>query len=252
MFVPFHADGVLSQFEGYEELEELDLDAYRAQHPNIGRLDRILKAEGDHPDRYQLAKQADAVMLFFLFSPDELHELFDRLGYGFDPDLARRTISYYDRRTSHGSTLSLVTYAGVLAALDPDSSWERFVLALNSDIADVQGGTTKEGIHLGVMAGTLDLLQRGYLGAAVRDGVLHVEPQLVARLDGLVMSLQFQGTSIRISISGDELTVLSRAEGFRRPVRIAVRGEVRALGPGESWVVALPGLTPSAPPAARP
>ena len=252
MFVPFHADGVLSQFEGYEQLEELDLDAYRAQHPNIGRLDRILKAEGDHPDRYQLAKQADAVMLFFLFSHDELHELFDRLGYGFDPDLARRTISYYDRRTSHGSTLSLVTYAGVLAALDPDSSWERFVLALNSDIADVQGGTTKEGIHLGVMAGTLDLLQRGYVGAGVRDGVLHVEPQLVARLDGLVMSLQFQGTSIRISISGDELTVLSRAEGFRRPVRIAVRGEVRALGPGESWVVALPGLTPSAPPAARP
>jgi len=74
----------------------------------------------------------------------------------------------------------------------------------------------------------------------VGAGVLHIEPQLVARLDGLAMSLQFQGTSIRISILGDELTVLSWAEGFRRPVRIAVRGEVRALGPGESWVVALP------------
>ncbi len=110
-----------------------------------------------------------------------------------------------------------MTYAGVLAAVDPESSWERFLLALNSDIGDVQGGTTKEGIHLGVMAGTLDLLQRGYVGARVRDGVLHIEPQLVARLDGLVMSLQFQGTSIRISISGDELTVLLRAEGFRRP-----------------------------------
>ena len=53
----------------------------------------------------------------------------------------------------------------MLAALDPASSWERFLLALNSDIADVQGGTTKEGIHMGVMAGTLDLLQRGYVGA---------------------------------------------------------------------------------------
>jgi trehalose/maltose hydrolase-like predicted phosphorylase len=69
--------------------------------------------------------------------------------------------------------------------------------------------------------------------------VLHIEPQLVSRLDGLVMPLQFQGTSIRVSISGDELTVLSRAEGFRRPVRIAVRDEVRAPGPGESRVVAL-------------
>ena len=29
MFVPFHDDGIISQFEGYEELEELDWDAYR-------------------------------------------------------------------------------------------------------------------------------------------------------------------------------------------------------------------------------
>ena len=122
-------------------------------------------------------------MLFFLFSPDELHELFDRLGYGYDPDLARRTIDYYDRRTSHGSTLSLVTYAGVLAALDPDSSWERFVVALDSDIADVQGGTTKEGIHLGVMSGTLDLLQRGYVGSRRprRRAALRAAPRRSAR-----------------------------------------------------------------------
>ena len=36
MFVPFHGDGIISQFEGYDELEELDWDAYRAQarqHP---------------------------------------------------------------------------------------------------------------------------------------------------------------------------------------------------------------------------
>ena len=107
MFVPFHARRGPEPVRGLRRARGARLGAYRAQHPNIGRLDRILKAEGDHPDRYQLAKQADAVMLFFLFSPDELHELFDRLGYPFDPDMARRTIDYYDRRTSHGSTLSL-------------------------------------------------------------------------------------------------------------------------------------------------
>ena len=68
MFVPFHGDGIISQFEGYEDLEELDWDAYRAEYGNIQRLDRILRAEGDDPDRYKLAKQADTVMLFFLFS----------------------------------------------------------------------------------------------------------------------------------------------------------------------------------------
>ena len=85
MFVPFHDDGIISQFEGYEDLEELDWDAYRAKYGNIQRLDRILRAEGDDPNRYKLAKQADTVMLFFLFSPDELRRLFERLGYDYGP-----------------------------------------------------------------------------------------------------------------------------------------------------------------------
>src|SRR6185437_6011715 len=57
MFVPFHGDGIISQFEGYGDLAELDWARYRARHPNIQRLDRILRAEGDDPDRYQLTKQ---------------------------------------------------------------------------------------------------------------------------------------------------------------------------------------------------
>ena len=239
MFVPFHgaqgAEDIVSQFEGYADLEELDWERYRAEHPNIQRLDRILKAAGDDPNRYQLAKQADAVMLFFLFSEDELRQLLERLGYDYDPDLARRTIDYYDRRTSHGSTLSLVTHAAVLGGLNPESSWKRFLVALESDVGDIQGGTTKEGIHMGVMSGTLDLLQRSYVGARVRDGVLHFNPTLTDRLNGLSFPMQFRGTAIRVSISGDELTVHILAEGFSRPVRIGIDNEVRELAAGEKW-----------------
>ena len=45
MFVPFLGDGIMSQFEGYEDLEELDWDAYRAKYGNIQRLDRILRGQ---------------------------------------------------------------------------------------------------------------------------------------------------------------------------------------------------------------
>ena len=78
--------------------------------------------------------------------------------------MVRKNTDYYDQRTSHGSTLSFIAHAGILADIDPDSSWERYMVALESDVGDVQGGTTQEGIHMGVMAGTLDLIQRGYLG----------------------------------------------------------------------------------------
>lgn len=233
MFVPFHADGIISQFEGYEDLEELDWEGLRAKYGNIQRLDRILRAEGDDPNRYKLAKQADTVMLFFLFPNAELKRLFDRLGYEYPPDLPRRTIEYYERRTSHGSTLSLIVHAGVLAAIDPDSSWERFLAALESDVGDIQGGTTPEGIHTGVMGGTLDLVQRIYLGAEIRDGNLHFDPRLPERLDGLSLPMQFRGTPIRVGIAGSLLTVEALADGFHPPVRVSVGDEVRELGTGE-------------------
>ena len=234
MYVPFHDEDVISQFEGYERLEELDWAGYREKYGNIQRLDRILRAEGDDPDRYRLAKQADTVMLFYLFSPAELRRVFERLGYAFDKDTARRNVEYYDRRTSHGSTLSAVAHAGALASLDPDNSWERFLVALESDIGDVQGGTTREGIHIGVMAGTLDLVQHWYTGMNIRDGVLYFEPRFSGRLDGLSFAMQFQGTPILVRLDGGRLTLTAHPEGVSRPVRVGVGDEVRDLRPGDS------------------
>src|SRR5215208_7165462 len=239
MFVPFHGDGIISQFEGYEELEELDWDAYREKHGNIQRLDRILRAEGKDPDDYMLAKQADTVMLFFLFGDDELKRMFDRLGYPYPDDARARNVEYYDQRTSHGSTLSFVAHAAVLAGIDPESSWERFLVALESDIGDVQGGTTKEGIHLGVMSGTLDLIQRGYLGSRIRNDVLYFKPRLTDRLDGLSFPMQYRGTPIDVTLGEGALRVSAHGEGMSRPIRVGVGDEVRDLCPGDSHTFAL-------------
>ncbi|MDQ3876609.1 MAG: glycoside hydrolase family 65 protein, partial [Actinomycetota bacterium] len=239
MFVPFHGDGIISQFEGYEDLEELDWPAYRAKYGNIQRLDRILRAEGDDPNRYKLAKQADTLMLFSLFSEDELRRLFERLGYEYSDDTARKNIAYYDERTSHGSTLSFIAHAGVLAALDPESSWERFLVALESDVGDVQGGTTKEGIHMGVMSGTLDLVQRVYLGSEIRGDVLHFEPTLEDRLEALSFWMQFRRSPLQVTLEGGELTVAAYSEGFNEPVKIAVGDDVRELCAGDREAFAL-------------
>jgi trehalose/maltose hydrolase-like predicted phosphorylase len=232
MFVPFHDDGIITQFEGYEELEELDWAGYRERYGNIQRLDRILRAEGDDPNRYKISKQADVVMLFYLFSPRAVRGLFERLGYEYRPDTAARNIAYYDRRTSHGSTLSFVTHAGALARLDPESSWERFMVALRSDIDDIQGGTTREGIHMGVMAGTIDLMQGAYPGSEVRDGVLHFEPVLPAAIKRAAFWMQFRRTPLRVVLDHDRLAVTVRSEGASGAVRVEVGGETREVHPG--------------------
>src|SRR5690606_15515795 len=144
----------------------------------IHRLDRILEAEGDTVNRYKASKQADALMLLYLFSAEELHEIFVHLGYAVEPDMMRRMIDYYLRRTSHGSTLSRMVHSWVLVRSDRAHSWELLRQALESDISDVQGGTTREGIHLGAMAGTVDLVQRGQTGLEIRDGIIRLDPCL--------------------------------------------------------------------------
>ena len=180
MFVPFH-DGVISQFEGYGDLAELDWDRLPQQYGNIQRLDRILEAEHDDVNRYKASKQADALMLLYLLSADELRELLDRLGYRFTPDQIPEMVDYYLARTSHGSTLSGVVHTWVLARANRDRAMEFFQQALKSDVADIQGGTTSEGIHLAAMAGSVDLMQRCFTGLETR-----VEPHHpVAALAGI-------------------------------------------------------------------
>jgi trehalose/maltose hydrolase-like predicted phosphorylase len=234
MFVPFHGDGIVSQFEGYEDLEELDWDAYRKQYGNIQRLDRILRAAGDDPDRYKLAKQADALLLFFLFREDELRRIFERLGYDYAPDTLRKNLAYYDARTSHGSTLSFVAHAGIQASVDPEASWERYMVALESDVGDVQGGTTAEGIHLGVMSGTLDLIQRFYLGEVIRDGVLYLQPNLVPSLKGLSLPLRFRGGMVEVKLDDGKVHVTAVRDSFTSSVKVGVGDVVQEIPVGES------------------
>jgi len=236
MYVPFLADGVISQFEGWERLEELDWDAYRRKYGNIQRLDRILRAEGKDPDRYKVSKQADAVMLFYLFRQDELKRIFEGLGYPYTPETLRKTVTYYDARTSYGSTLSFLVYAGVFAEIDLAASWQRFMVALESDVSDVQGGTTAEGIHMGVMSGTLDLVQRSYLGEMIRDGTLSFVPKAMDQLRDLTLPMRFRGLPIEVALESDRLRVGATVDSLNltRSVMVCVGDQIREIRSGEA------------------
>ena len=230
MKVVFH-EGVISQFEDYDKLEEFDWDGYRERHGNIQRLDRILEKEGDSPNRYRLAKQADTLMLFYLFSRDELERLFTRLGYELSEETIAETIRYYTQRTSHGSTLSAIVHAWALREVERGDSWSFFREALRSDLHDTQGGTTREGIHLGTMAGTVDLLERGYLGLEIRDEVVRFAPDLPAEIESLRYSLLARGHWLDVEVEGERLRVGHRPYAADA-VAVRCDGTTQVLRPG--------------------
>ena len=171
-------------------------------------------------------------MLFYLLSAEELRALLGRLGYRLEPAAIRRTVDYYLERTSHGSTLSGVVNAWVLARSDRTRSWRYFTEALTSDLHDVQGGTTAEGIHLGAMAGTVDLVQRCYTGLETREDALWLNPSLPEGLDGLDFDVRYRGHwGINLHLTS-QLLRISVAASDAAPIKVGVNGEIVELPPG--------------------
>ncbi|MFB9253439.1 glycoside hydrolase family 65 protein [Sphaerisporangium melleum] len=224
MRVDFH-DGVISQFTGYAGLLELDWERYRG----VRRLDRALEAEGDSPNRYRASKQADVLMLFYLLPARELLGILRRLGCPHEPELVPRTVHYYLRRTSHGSTLSAVVHAWVLSRSDRPGSWRFFTEALGSDVNDVQGGTTSEGVHLGAMAGTLDLVQRCYLGLEIHRDGLGLNPLLPEPLARLSLPLRVHGAWLTIDVDHDRVLVC-RGDDGPELLNVVVRDQSAEVG----------------------
>ena len=189
--VPLHGDGIISQFDGYGDLEPFDWPGYQERYGNIQRLDRILEAEHDTTNRYQVSKQADVLMLFYLLSADEL------------------------------------------ALADRPRSWELFQGALDSDIADIQGGTTREGIHVGAMAGTIDLIQRCYLGLELRANVLYFDPVLPDELTRVKVHVRYRRQVLAVEVTHEVLRIRSRSFTVA-PITIAYRGHFRDVAPGDT------------------
>jgi trehalose/maltose hydrolase-like predicted phosphorylase len=231
--VPILPDGVIGQFEGFDRLRPFDREAFARQHPGR-RTDRQLEALGDSADAYQVCKQADTLMLFYLFSPDALLAQLASMDYRMDVAALRRTVDYYLARLTHESSLSRVVCAGALAELDPRASWSFFERALFIDFDPQNSAGAEEGLHLGTMAGTLDVLQRHYFGVRPRLDGLELKPNLPCSLGPVRMRLPVRQSRLTLDWNGDRLRVFTDV-----PLLIVAEDRTELLHPGQELL--LPG-----------
>jgi len=208
LFLDISGDGVIAQFDGYFDLAELDWYAYRKKYNNIYRLDRILKAEKKSPDDYKLAKQADLLMTYYNLDATVIKELADGMGYRVGDEALRTNYDYYINRTSHGSTLSRVVHAYLANQMgDYDLGWDLYKEALESDYTDIQGGTTAEGIHAGVMGGTVLMVITSFLGVNLKQNYLLLDPHLPKQWDKVNVSFNFKNCLYRIVCTHKEIEI---------------------------------------------
>lgn len=221
-------DGILSQYEGFDSLQPFAVQPLCDRQVNL-----LLEAKSDDVNRYQVTKQADTAMLFFLLSAAELTALLERNGYSLNKTQMQRTIAHHLQRTAHESSLSRLVYAGALARCDHEKSWQLFLETLFVDLSGASSGEVKNGIHLGAMAGTLHLLQHHYLGLNTYDGCIRLDPCLPTSLNRFRVSLQHQGNDLEIEVSDGHLSVIASPINSSS-VQIVCWGDVINLQPGTS------------------
>jgi HAD superfamily hydrolase (TIGR01509 family) len=226
---------IISQFQGYGDLKEFDWDGARKKHGNIQRLDRILESENDSCNRYKLSKQADTLMLMYLFPIDKVVDMFKLLGYTITKQDLKATVMYYLKRTSHGSSLSHLVHAHVLAQFDGDRSWKHFMNVLLSDVRDIQGGTTREGIHLGCMTGSVDIVQRSFTGLSIRNHVFYLKPALPEHINSIAFRMRFQSHWIRLCVTNTSASVAVETIEPVEAITAVVDGNYVEMSPGREY-----------------
>ena len=234
---------IISQFDGYMDLKELDWDDYRKRYYSIGRMDRILKAEGDSPDNYKVAKQADVLMMFYLLPAKEVTRILNQLGHKVkDPyELLEDNYNYYEPRTSHGSTLSKVVHAVISSRIHScGTPWDWFMEAMRSDIFDTQGGTTKEGVHTGVMAGTLDVIIREFAGLEFPDDIPDIQPDLPPHWDALSFEVRHKHGIYNLELTKGAIKILARG-GNKKTFPVKVHKKEYELTAGKKREFAMNG-----------
>lgn len=122
---------------------------------------------------------------------------------------------------------------------------------LQSDVKDIQRGTTAEGIHLGAMAGTVDLIQRVAFGLVMTGDALIINPRLPSELTRFDLRIYYRGHWLDLRLKADELVVHCRG-GTGGPVTMVVGeerfdfpvGSVRAFRLGSGAPVVMPDRGP--------
>lgn len=193
--------GVVSQFDGYLDLADVDITAYDRGGVAIHS---VLSQE--ELAKTQVIKQADVVMALYL------------LGDQFDKEVKEANWTFYEPRCSHGSSLSPAIHAVLAAELGKRAAaYEYFRRAASIDLDDKMGNAA-DGVHIAALGGIWQAVVMGFAGLRLRGEsgeTLALAPSLPSRWKGLEFAVKWRGKQVAVSLKAekDELRLQLSVEG---------------------------------------
>lgn len=145
--------------------------------------------------RYQVCKQADTVLAHFLLE-DEV-----------DKSTIRQSFDYYEKVTTHDSSLSSCIFSMMAARLGYyDKAYDYFMQTARLDLDNTQGNT-KDGLHMANMGGTWMAIVYGFAGFRLKEEGISFDPSIPKKWESYSFQIQYQGRKLRMDVTNSTVTL---------------------------------------------
>ena len=162
--------------------------------------------------RHQVCKQADVVLALFL------------LGHEFSLEQRRRDYDYYEKVTTHDSSLSACIFSIVANDIGyHEKAYEYFIKTARMDLDDYQGNT-HHGVHTANMAGSWMCMVNGFAGMRAYENILSFQPYIHPDWEEYSFKISYRGRVIKLTINkavttyelveGKELEITHRSRKY--------------------------------------
>jgi alpha,alpha-trehalose phosphorylase len=160
-----------------------------------------------HLYRHQICKQADTVLAYFMLEDAQSIETM------------RNSFRYYEKITTHDSSLSPPIYSIVAARLGlEERAYQYFGDSAKMDLWDLHHNT-KDGIHTANMAGTFLTIVYGFGGFRLKEQGISFWPILPAKWKKYSFKILFENSRIDVTVTELEC-ILTLEKGKCKTVRI--------------------------------
>lgn len=138
--------------------------------------------------RYQVCKQADTVLAHFIFEDAQSLETI------------RKSFAYYEKVTTHDSSLSTCIYSIVASKLGlEEKAYRYFGDSAKLDLFNTHHNT-KDGVHTANMGGNYMAVVYGFAGLRLKEKGICFAPALPEKWNGYSFKINYEGSHIQVAV----------------------------------------------------
>lgn len=153
--------------------------------------------------RHQVCKQADTVLAHFLLEDEQ------------DVATIRNSFTYYEKLTTHDSSLSTCVFSVMASKLGLiHKAYDYFIETARLDL-DNTHGNTKDGLHMANMGGTWLAIVFGFAGVRIKEEGISFAPTLPDKWSEYSFSIQYRERKLEIQKNAQHTIIrLLQGEGL--------------------------------------